>query len=106
MPFALALIGVIFVTSGVRGTSQDLAALVKGDFTGENNFVYWFIAVIVIGALGYIEDLRDLSRAFLTLIIIVLLLSENQKSGDGGFFAKFTDSVSQITGSGAQTNGQ
>jgi hypothetical protein len=105
MTFALALAGIMFVTSGVRGTSQDLAALVKGDFSGPNNFAYWFIAVLVIGGLGYIEDLRSVSRAFLALIIIVLLLTENQKNGDGGFFQKFTDSVSTITGNGATQNG-
>ncbi len=90
MPFVLIIIGLVLLISGVRGTvvssgqQEGLYDLVKGDFTGKDNFFYWFVAIMVIGAIGYIEDLQSLSRAFLALVVIVLFLS------NGGFFQKFT----------------
>jgi len=103
MPFAFIIVGLILLVSGVRGTSSDLLTLVKGDLTGQNNFVYWLLSILIIGALGYVEDLRGISRAFLVLVLIVLFLREdNQTTGSGGFIVKFQQAISQITGG---TNG-
>jgi hypothetical protein len=100
MPFAFGLIGTVFVIAGVRGSSADLLTLLKGDLTGSNNFVYWIISIAVIGAIGYVKDFQPLSRAFLVLVVVVLVLAEDKKSGSGGFFVKFQDAVTQITGQG------
>jgi hypothetical protein len=83
MPFLLIIAGTVFLVSGVRGTSTDLLTLLKGDFTGKNNFLYWMFAILVLGALGYSQTLRPLSRAFMALVVIVLFLA------NGGFFKKF-----------------
>jgi hypothetical protein len=96
MPFAFAIVGIIFTIAGVRGRSGDLLDLLKGDLTGENNFIYWIISIAVIGALGYIDAFRPFSRALLALIIIVLILAEDKAVG-GGFFEKFQDAVADIT---------
>jgi hypothetical protein len=91
MPFALILVGVVLIVAAVRNTvtnsatTPGLVTLVKGDFTGNNNFTYWMVVILVLGALGYIDAIKPLSRIFMALVIVVLFLS------NGGFFAKFSE---------------
>lgn len=87
MPFALLIVGVLLVTSGVRNTYADLFTLVKGDLTGSGSFLHWALAILIIGAVGYVDELKPFSRAFMALLIVVLFLS------NGGFFAKFNQQV-------------
>jgi hypothetical protein len=96
MPFAFALTGLVLLIAGVRGTSADLLRLLKDDLIGENNFIYWILAIGVLGALGYVDAFRPLSRALLLLVLAVLILSEEKQSGSGGFFVKFTEAVDTI----------
>lgn len=86
MPFALLIVGIVLVVSAVRGTYSDLITLVSGEFKGSSassNFLYWFVAIMIIGLIGYAESLRNFSRAFMGLVIIALLLSNS------GFFKTF-----------------
>lgn len=94
MPFALLIIGIVLITSAVRNTSDQLFALIKGDFSGDHNFLYWMVLILILGALGYIDALRPLSRIFMVLVIVVLFLS------NGGFFQKFNQQLfgTSITG--------
>lgn len=87
MPFALAFIGALFLVAGVRNTQGDLFTLLKGDFTGDKNFVYFVVAILAIGFTGYIPRFKPISNAFLILVIIVLFLH------NGGFFAKFNEAI-------------
>jgi type IV secretory pathway VirB2 component (pilin) len=98
MPFVFLVVGIVFVASGVRGTSQDLLNLLTNDLKGPNNFIYWVLAIAAIGGLGYVADLRSFSRALLALVLIVLILAENKQQGSGGLFVKLEDAVKQITG--------
>ena len=88
MAFVFIIVGVVLVIAGVRGTQGQLWAQLQKDFSpaeqqaGQHSFLPWFFAILVIGAIGYIEDLKPFSRAFLALVIIVLFLSNN------GFFAQ------------------
>ena len=83
MPFLFIIIGVVMVTAAVRDTvtdsavtkQQGLTTLLVNDFTGKNNFVYWVLSILIVGALGYIKPLEPVSRAFMLLIVIVLFLS-------------------------------
>jgi hypothetical protein len=95
MPFAFLIVGLVLVISAVRGTSSQLLTLLKGDFTGSNNFTAWMLAILLVGSLGYIKQIQPLSRAFLVLLVIVLLLS------NGGFFAKFEQQYFSKSNSGA-----
>jgi putative exporter of polyketide antibiotics len=88
MPFALIIIGVVLVVASVRNTQGDLYTLVKGDFTGQNNYVYWMLSILLVGSLGYIPSLTKLSRVFLVLILVVLLLHKQ------GFFTMFQQQIS------------
>lgn len=97
MPFALIVIGLMLVVTGVRGTQSQLFTLVEGDFTGQDNFIYWALSILIIGAIGYIPQFKGLSRAFMGLVVVVLFLFTNKNasaSGGGGFFQEFQSAIS------------
>lgn len=94
MPFAFLIVGSVLVISGVRATSSQLLTLVKGDLLGKNGYLYWMVVILAIGAVGYVPPLRNLSRAFLILVLIVLILKQGT-----GFFSMFTSSLNKISGS-------
>lgn len=75
MPFVLLIFGAILFVAGVRNTEGKLWTLVKGDFTGHNSFLVWIAAIAVVGGVGYIPKLKPVSVAFMTLLLIVLFLS-------------------------------
>lgn len=90
MAFVLLIIGAVMVDSAVRNTEGQLWTLVKGDFEGtgqQHGFIVWFAAILVIGAVGYVPSLRSLSRVFLALVIVVLLISNK------GFFTQFFKAI-------------
>lgn len=79
MPVLFGLFGIILIVAGVRNrvTAGDpsLMSLVKDDFTGQSPFWKWILAILLIGALGYVPNLRPLSRGFMALVIVVFFLS-------------------------------
>lgn len=82
MPFALIAIGIIALVISVRDKGRDARALLLSEFTGDQNFFSWIAGIGAVGALGYIPAFRGLSRAFLVLIFVGIILSNE------GFFAK------------------
>jgi hypothetical protein len=97
MPFVFIIVGTVFIVSGALGTSSQFLKLLKGDLPG---FIYWMLAIGVIGALGYVNDFRGFSRALLALVLIVLLITED-KGTSGGFFTEFQQAISTISGKAA-----
>lgn len=87
MPFILILLAVLFIAAGLRGTQGELFSLLKGDFTGDGNFIAWCVAVFLVGAIGYIPQFKPFSNAFLVLIVVSFIVR------NGGFFQKFQDQV-------------
>jgi len=94
MPLGLFLVGILFLVAAVRGNKCNgqqcadmLFSTLKSDFTGPNNFIYWGIALWIIGAAGYYKPLKPLSNAFMGLVILVLFISNR------GFFAKFMEQI-------------
>lgn len=84
--------------AAIRGTQGDLGTLLKGDFTGQANFIFWFVSILLIGAVGYIPKLKPFSVAFLVLVILVLFLSRgNPQTSSGGFFGKFVQALQSTT---------
>jgi len=79
MPILFGLFGVILVVAGVSGRisngSPSLVSLLKEDFTGNDPFWKWMLAILLIGSLGYVPNLRPISRGFMALVIVVFLLS-------------------------------
>lgn len=91
MPFALLLFGIVLLVAAIRGKKQthDLLDLLKDDFTGDNNFFVWVLAVIILVALGNIERIRPVTDAFLVLLILVMVLA----TGKRGLFDKLLSEI-------------
>ncbi len=98
MPFVFIIAGVILIVAGVREKSQDLTKLLHDDLIGPHNYFYWVLAILAIGALGYVQDLRTFSRALMSLILVVLILTESKQGGGGGLFPQLESAIKQITG--------
>jgi hypothetical protein len=90
MPIVFGIIGVTLVAAGVRGQTAQLTALLKADFTGSPSYVRWMVAILLIGAIGYIQDLRTISRLFMAIVLVGLLFSNR------GFFAQFTKQTESV----------
>lgn len=105
MPFALLLIGIVMLVAAVRNTQADLVTLIRSDFSGPGNFFYWVVALLVVGAIGYIPKLKPVSDGLLLAIILGLVLSKgNPKLPGGGFFKQFTAALSTTnTAAGSST---
>lgn len=89
MPFALAIIGITIFVTAIRGTTSTLFGLIKDDFTGNGNFIYWVLSILVIGSVGYVKRLQPVANIFLALVMIVLLIG----AGNKGFFAQFMAAI-------------
>ena len=90
MPFIFAFVGIAFVVIGVRGQTPVATKLLVSEFTGANSFVPFLVAILVIGFTGYIRPFKPVSDAFIGLIILVIILSNQNK---GGLFAKLQDAL-------------
>jgi len=89
MGFVLAVIGLVLIVTAAKDTYTDFGKEIASDFTGPGNFTYWFAAIGAVGALGYVKSFEKFSRAFMFLIVLAMLLS-NQ-----GFFAKLQQALQQ-----------
>lgn len=97
MPFILLGVGILLVVLAVKGTQRQFFKLLVGDFTGSGNFIYWVVAILVIGAVGYIPKLKALSNSFLVLVMLVIFLSNK------GFFNSFNDQIKSGTSNSITT---
>ena len=100
MPIVFGIIGITLVISGVRGQTAQLLALVKADFTGSPSYIDWMVGILVVGAIGYIPQLKTISRLFMAIVLIDLLFT-NQ-----GFFAQFTRQTEAVPESTTQSSTQ
>lgn len=100
MPFVLIIAGTVLLVAATRNTQATLYQLLVGDFTGPNNFVYWFLSIIVIGAIGYVPRLKPLSEGFMILVILVLFLSKGT-----GFFDQFQAQIKSTETATSSTTG-
>jgi hypothetical protein len=91
MPLLLLALGLIFLASAVRGTTKDLFALLQGDFTGPQNFLVWTGAIVGVGALGYVKEIRPIANALLGLILVAIVLANR------GVFANFQNAFTSTT---------
>ena len=92
MPIILLFIGILLLVSAYNNTYACLFTQVKQDVTIQ--FGAWVVAVVLIGAIGYVKKLEPVSNAMLALIIVVLFLSRQ------GVWSQLTQAVGTI-GSGA-----
>lgn len=83
MPIFFLIVGLLFLVAVVRGPDEtkQLTTLIKGDFTGPNNFFLWVVAIAGIGAIGYWSKARTFSNVFLGLIFVVLVFTKRGPDG-------------------------
>jgi hypothetical protein len=89
MAFVFLFFGILLLVAAARGTQSELFTLMKGDFSGPKNFFYWALSILGVGSVGYVEELKPVSDAFLVLLVVVLFLDNK------GFFQKFSDTLQQ-----------
>lgn len=99
MPFVLIVIGVILLVTAIQGTTGTLASMLAQDTFGAGGFLYWFVAILIIGAVGYIPKLKTASDLMLLLVLMVLLLSQK------GFAKQFVAALGQVNPATATTTG-
>lgn len=99
MPFVVIIIGLMLIAIGYNGTQKDFLTLLKGDFIGPNNFIYWVLALFVLGLIGYAPKLKGFSDAFLALVLIALFLSNK------GFFSQFISQIQSLQTPSANSTG-
>jgi hypothetical protein len=88
VPFILILIGAVLLIAALRNTQGDLATAIETDAPG---FFKWALAIMAVGALGWVPGMRTISRWLLALVLVVLVLRNYSK-----LFAGFK-SLSQTT---------
>jgi hypothetical protein len=82
MPFALLAMGLLLVITAYNNTQAILSAQLKKDISGTTGFIYWIAAIVIVGAIGYIKPLETVSRVFLALILVILLLTNQIQRGN------------------------
>ena len=71
MPIVLILIGAMLIVSAWKNTFGTLTSALATDLPG---FAKWFLAVALVGGLGYVPGLRTPSRWLLGLVMLSLVL--------------------------------
>lgn len=81
MRIAAIIAGAVLVLVAARGSdssnAQQFWTLLKGDFEPgpKGNFLAWFVAILIIGGIGAIPELKSVSTLFLALVVVALLFS-------------------------------
>jgi hypothetical protein len=95
MAFALIGIGLLLFMAAYHNNVAALGSQISADVTGSTGFLIWVVALLVIGAFGYVPVLRGPSRWFLVLVLVVIVL------GNKGFFQQFTQALGVADQSGS-----
>lgn len=77
MPLALLAIGALAVITGIKGNQATVMAQLESDLTGSGSFIYWIAAIIVLAIIGRVAGFPDAAKAFIALIIVVYVVSQN-----------------------------
>lgn len=94
MIFGIGIIGLLLIASAMRNTEHELGQLIQGDFLGTGGFITWAGAILAIGALGYLPELRTPSRYMLGLLATVLIVR------NGGVWDQAQASLQQASAAG------
>src|SRR3954454_18349239 len=101
MALALLFAGAVLLIAAVRNRQGDLFGLVQSDLTGSENFFQWALAIVVIGAIGYIPKLKSFSVALLALVLVSIFLRKGK-----GFFSQLATAVNATNPSTSTTSTQ
>lgn len=93
MPFALITIGVVIFATALNGTFRPFGSqLYKDLFTNSPPFIYWAAALVVVGLIGYIPQVKKPADWFMVLIIVGIILA------NGGFFTQLQQALANPQG--------
>jgi hypothetical protein len=99
MPFLLLLIGAVLIIAAFNNAQGDLATELETDVPA---FLKWGLAVVGVGALGWIPGMQLISRWLLALVLVVIVL-KNYTQIIAGFQA-FSPSSGAQTAQQVQAN--
>jgi len=72
---AVLLIGILLVASGLRGTERELGAQLSNDFTGNDGFVVWLGAIVLLGLISKIPGFEKPVQYLMALIVVSIVLA-------------------------------
>jgi hypothetical protein len=80
MPFVFLIVGLMILIIGVRGQSNTAIKLLQSEFTGANSFIQWFLAIMILGLVGYYKPIKPLSDGLIGLVILAMILNEQSQN--------------------------
>lgn len=92
MPLVFLLIGLAVLSIGLRGRAGDAMVLLSSELTGPQSFVQWFLAIMILGVIGYWRPARPVADAMLGLVLVALFVNKGQ-----GFFANLETAFKNTT---------
>lgn len=95
MAWTFLLIGTLLIVTAWKKRQDELFRLLKDDFSGDGNFFYWVLAIIILVALGTFKPVKPVSDAFLGLVLLVIVLAPYRNGRD--LFSEFRSQVRQGT---------
>lgn len=94
MIFGVLLLGLLLVATAVKNTQNELRQQLGNDLFGNQGFIGWIVAFLVIGALGYVPGLHKASRYLLVLLFVVILVQNK------GVFANAQMALKEVAAAG------
>lgn len=84
MPYFFITAGILLLIVGTNPSNNmhELATTIENDLTGSGGFGKWLVVIALVGSIGFLPGMSDVSTAFLVLCVIVFILANN------GVFAK------------------
>lgn len=92
MPFVFLLFGLVLLVIAVQGTQAEAFGLLKKEFSGNNNFLVFASAIMVLGALAYIRPISKIAFAFIGLVLLAMILKDQ-----GGFIQQLNNAIRNPT---------
>jgi len=80
MPFIFLIVGLMLLVIGVRGQSNAAISLLQNEFTGANSFIQWFLAIMILGLVGYYKPIKPLVDGLIGLVILAMILNEQTQN--------------------------
>jgi hypothetical protein len=95
MAWGFLFVGLLLIIAAWKKKHDDLWRLLKDDFTGEGNFFYWVLAIVILSALGTSRPIRPVTDAFLGLVILVIVIAPYRNGRD--LFSEFRSQIKEGT---------
>lgn len=102
MALLLILLALVLIVAAIRDTQGDLFTALGQDVPA---FLVWTLAILLVGALGYVPALRPLSRGLMALVIVALFVNNYQAiTANVGALAKGPGGSTNATSSTGTNN--